>query len=73
MGTARGGRLHKFDQEYRCGTLQPGGAANPTRGNVLLLTIQRLMISIVFFYAMASFESMLESERVGGVFETLLV
>ena len=31
MGTARGGRLHKFDQEYRCGTLQPGGAANPTR------------------------------------------
>ena len=37
MGTARGGRLHKFDQEYRCGTLQPGGAANPTRGNVLLV------------------------------------
>ena len=37
MGTARGGRLHKFDQKYRCGTLQPGGAANPTRGNVLLV------------------------------------
>ena len=48
MGTARGGRLHKFDQKYRCGTLQPGEAANPTRGSVLLLTIQRLMISIVF-------------------------
>ena len=72
MGTARGGRLHKFDQEYRCGTLQPGGAASPTRGNVLLLTIQRLMI-IMFLDAMASIESMLESERVGGVFETLLV
>ena len=37
MGTERGGRLHKFGQEYRCGTLQPGGAANPTRGNVLLV------------------------------------
>ena len=39
MGTARGGRLHKFGQEYRCGTLQPGGAANPTRGSVLLIKL----------------------------------
>ena len=73
MGTARGGRLHKFDQKYRCGTLQPGGVDGYNEGKRTLAYYPKIDDKYCFFDAMASLKSMLESERVGDVFETLLV
>ena len=53
MGTARGGRLHKFDQEYRCGTLQPGGGSEPNEGKRTLAYYPKIDDKYCFLDAMA--------------------
>ena len=45
MGTERGGRLHKFDQKYRCGTLQPGGVDEYNKGKRTLRQKGSMLLS----------------------------
>ena len=50
-----------------------GGGSEPNEGKRTFAYYPKIDDKYCFFDAMASLESMLESERVGDVFETLLV